>query len=123
MCSALARLESVPRLTLTTIRKLALALPGAEEGTSYGTPAFRVRKKLFARMHEGGETMVVKVDFDTRELLLETQPNTFLVTDHYQNYPMVVVRLDQVSKRTLGDLLEQAWRPLASKQQIAELDG
>ncbi len=38
------------KLSLAAIRKVALALPGVEEGTSYGTPAFRFRKELIARL-------------------------------------------------------------------------
>ena len=40
------------KLPLATIRKVALALPGVEEGMSYGTPAFPFRKKLIARLHQ-----------------------------------------------------------------------
>jgi hypothetical protein len=48
------------RVTLATVRRLALAFPGVEEGLSYGTPGFRVRGKFLARMKEDGETLVVK---------------------------------------------------------------
>ena len=44
-----------PSITWETVREIALTLPGAEEGTSYGTPAFRVRKALFVRLHDSGE--------------------------------------------------------------------
>jgi hypothetical protein len=37
--------------TWETVREMATALPEAVEGTSYGTPAFYVRKKLFVRFH------------------------------------------------------------------------
>ena len=37
-----------------TVRKIALSFPGVEEGTSFGTPAFRVRKKFLARLREDG---------------------------------------------------------------------
>ncbi|ATB47429.1 MmcQ/YjbR family DNA-binding protein [Corallococcus macrosporus] len=39
-------------LTFDALRELALSFPGMEEGTSFGTPAFRVRKKFIARFHE-----------------------------------------------------------------------
>lgn len=41
--------------TFDTVREIALSLPGVEEGTSYGTAAFRVRGKFLARLREGGE--------------------------------------------------------------------
>ena len=45
-----------------TVLELARRLPEVEEGTSYGTPALRVRGKFFARLREDGETLVVKMN-------------------------------------------------------------
>ena len=36
------------------VRRIAVALDKVEEGTSYGTPAFKVGGKLFVRMHQDG---------------------------------------------------------------------
>lgn len=41
-------------VTFETVRRLALALPEAMEGTWFGTPAFKVRGKSFARLREEG---------------------------------------------------------------------
>lgn len=41
------------------VRELARALPKTTERPSYGTPGFRVRHKLFARMREEGDVLVV----------------------------------------------------------------
>jgi YjbR len=60
-----------PPVTFETVRAIALALPGVEEGTSYGTPAFRVRGKFLARLREDGETLVVKCDYHERDLRME----------------------------------------------------
>ncbi len=54
-------------VTFDTVRQIAQTLPGAEESTSYGTPAFKVKGKLFARQHQDGESLVVGVDFEERE--------------------------------------------------------
>ena len=58
-------------VTFETVRQIAQTLPGAEEGTSYGTPAFKVKGKLFARLHQDGESLVVGVDFDERAEMME----------------------------------------------------
>jgi len=97
-------------------RRIALALPAVEEGVSYGTPAFRVRGSLFARLREDGDSLAIKIDFDERETLMGADPDTFFITDHYQNYPMMLVRLSKVGRDELRDLLEQAWRRAAPKQ-------
>ena len=106
-------------VTSETVRQLALALPGVEEGTSYGTPAFKVKGKLFVRFHQDGESLVVGVDFMDRDALILEQPATFYITDHYLNYPWVLVRLSAIRVDQLTDLLRQAWRLRAPKSLVA----
>jgi hypothetical protein len=43
-------------VTFDDVRKIALAWPEVDDGTSYGTPALRVRKKLLARLKEDGDS-------------------------------------------------------------------
>lgn len=106
-----------------TLRKLASALPGAVEGTSYGTPAWKVRGKLFARLHQDGESLVVKVDFDQRDALMQADPKAFFITDHYTNYEMMQVRLSEVAEPVLRGLLREAWMRCASQRMIEALEG
>ena len=108
--------------TLTTVRRLALALPGVEEGPCYGTPGFRVRGKFLARLWEDGETLVVKCGDDERDFRMQADPETFFTTDHYRGYPTVLIRLARVRTADLRDILEQAWRRSAPKRLIAEYE-
>ena len=39
-------------VTYGIVREMALALPNVEEGTSYGTPALKIRGKLFVRLRK-----------------------------------------------------------------------
>jgi hypothetical protein len=110
-------------VTYETARQIALALPGAEEGTSYGTPACKVVGKLFARLHQDGESLVIKVDFEEREQLMEAEPEKFYITDHYLNYPWMLVRLSKVRRDQLSDLLLQSWRRVAPKRLVAGFHG
>ena len=105
-------------LSFDDVRRMGLALPGVEEGTSYGTPALRVGKKFLARLKEDGETLVLKIGFDEREMLMEAEPASFFITDHYRGYPSVLVRLANVHPPTLARLLEQAWQEAAPKRQL-----
>lgn len=93
-----------------------LALPGVTEGTCFGTPAFRVRGKFLARMHQDGESLVLKCA--DRDPLLEAEPEAFHVTKHYLNYPTVLVRLAKVRRAKLREVIEQAWRMEASARLI-----
>jgi hypothetical protein len=101
------------------VRELALTFPGVVEGFSYGTPAFKVGKVLIARLHQDGESLVLKVDPRVRESLIQSAPETLYLTDHYLNYPYVLVRLPGVQPALLRDWLEQAWRLVASPGAIA----
>ena len=91
------------------VRKEALALEGVVEAPSYGTPGFRVRGKLFARLHDDGESLVVRVDPIERELMLTANPDVFFITDHYLGHPWVLVRLARISATLLRATLREAW--------------
>ena len=106
-------------VTFDTVRQLALALPGVEEKTSYGTTAFKVNGKLLARFHQDGESVVVKVEYAAREVLMGANPRTFYITDHYRCWPWVLVRIASVDTEDLRQLLEEAWRRSASKRLVA----
>jgi hypothetical protein len=109
-------------LTFAEVRDMALALPGVEESTSYGTASLKLGKKMLARLKEDGETLVLKVGFDEREMLMEAEPAVFFITDHYRGYPNVLVRLAKVHPPTLRRLLEQAWREAAPKRLLRDFE-
>lgn len=104
------------------VRALAAALPGVEVGTSYGTPALKVRDKALARLWEDGSTLVLKVPFVVRDHLIATAPATYFVTEHYRDYPAVLVRLGAADPAQLGPLLEEAWRQVAPKRLVRALE-
>jgi hypothetical protein len=104
------------------VRCLALAFPGVEERTSYGTPSFHVGKKFLSRWNEKEGALVLRVELDEREILVEADPDTFFVTDHYRGWPFVLARLSTISEWTLRRLLEQAWRELAPKRAVEAYD-
>jgi hypothetical protein len=92
------------------VRRIALALDNVEVGTSYGTPAFKVGGALFVRMHQDGESLVVRTDFEQREELMASDPETYYITDHYLNYEWILIRLSRVRTDALRDLIRMAWR-------------
>lgn len=108
-------------VTFETVREIAQTLPGAAESTSYGTPAFKVKKKLFARQHQDGESLVIGVDFDQREEMMKAAPEKFYITDHYLKYPWMLVRMSKVNRDELRDLLMGSWRRVIGKPNLAPL--
>ena len=102
------------RTTFDAVREIALGLPGVEQGTTYGSPAFKVGGKMFAclAVHRSAEpnTLAVRMDFEERDGLIAADPKTYYLTDHYVDYPCVLVRLTRVRHDALRDLLLIGWR-------------
>jgi hypothetical protein len=103
-------------MTFDAIRKIALALDGAEEGTSYGTPAFKVNGALFARLRDDIGALVVRMSVEDRQELMAADPQTYFITDHYLNYPWILVNLARVRPDAMRDLLGGAWRLAAAEK-------
>lgn len=97
-------------VTFKDVRKLALALNKVEEGTSYGTAAFKVDGKLLARLKEDGESLVVGTTFEERQEMIAAEPGIYYITDHYLKHPWILVRLSKVHADALRDLLSRSWR-------------
>jgi hypothetical protein len=107
-------------VTFEQVRLAAHVFPGVEDSTSYGTPALKVRGKLLARVHQSGECLVLRTDLLDREILMQSDPNVFFITDHYRDYPWILVRFSAVDPRALPDLIERAWRLVAPKSLVAK---
>jgi len=102
---------------------LTAALPGIEHTRAYGTPCIKVLGKVMARLRsesEGG--LALRCDFADRHMLMQADPRTFYVTDHYLNYPMVLINLEEVRWDAMPGLLETAWRLVAPRRVIDEYD-
>jgi hypothetical protein len=100
------------------VSAIAVQFPGAEAGTSYGTPAFKVDKKLFARLKEDGKTLAVYTQ--EREKWMRQDPTVFFITDHYKNYPMMLIDLAAVRKKDLKALLLASWQQRTPKRLLKE---
>ena len=98
------------------IRQIALSLPEAEEEPGE-RPAFRVRGKLFAwrSRDRDGATLALRVDRDEKQLMLESRPDLYFQTPHYEGYPGVLVHLDAIDLDELRERIEDAWLIQAPK--------
>jgi hypothetical protein len=107
-------LTAARRITFDTVRKIASTLPGVEVSTSYGSPSLKLCGKLLSciAINKSAEpnSLMVRIDMDQREAMLNEAPETYYITDHYVNYPCVLVRLSRVNPDVLRDLLHAAWR-------------
>jgi hypothetical protein len=108
------------KITFDTVQEIGLALPEVEASTMYGALALKLRGRLLAckAINKSAEpdSLGVRIDFEQRDALLAEAPQTYYVTNHYMNYPMVLVRLSNVRKDEMRDLLGAAWRFVASQE-------
>ena len=98
------------------IREIALSLPEVEEVPG-DRPSFRVRGKGFAwksRDRDGG-TLAIRVDRDEKELMLDSYPDLYFQTPHYEGYPGVLVHLEAIDVEELRERIEDAWLIQAPK--------
>ena len=97
------------------VRTVGLGLPGVEAATKYdGSPMLKVGGSFMAGLatHRSTEpgTLVVRYDLEARASLLEDAPATYYLTDYYQPYPVVLVRLSRIDHDALRDLLSVSRR-------------
>jgi hypothetical protein len=100
--------------TFDDVRRIGLALPGVEESTTFHGPSLKIRGKLLTSppINQSAEpvSIVVHVSLDQRQELITQAPETYYVTDHYVNYPAVLVRLSHIDADALRGLLRMSWQ-------------
>ena len=105
--------------TFKTVESIGRSSPDVEVTTAWGQPALKVRGKMFVCIasHKSAEpdTLVVMMDFADRDALVEDDPGTYYLKEHYLNYPCVLVRLSRVRADALRDLITGAHRFVGAK--------
>jgi hypothetical protein len=107
-------------LTFAAVEQIARALPDVEVTTTWGSPTLKVRGKMFACMAinksaEPNSLVVMLEDFGDRDALIEDDPDTYYVKEHYLSAPCVLVRLARVRLDALRDLVAGAHRVVSAK--------
>jgi hypothetical protein len=99
---------------LQSVRDLALTLPDVKENATKRGTGWKVKGRLMTceAIHKSAESnsLMVRVSIEDRERLIKERPDVYYLTDHYQPYDAILVRLSKVDKESLRDLLESSWR-------------
>jgi hypothetical protein len=107
-----------------SIKSIALGFPGAHEVVWRGWPWFNVGKKSFVLYSESEKSWIFKLPHHQQMMLFDARPETFR--------PMTAgrmiwsyVRVENLDRAELRDLLEAAWRMVAPKklQRNSEIAG
>jgi hypothetical protein len=104
----------------TDVRKIALSLDGVVEIESDGFD-FRVNNRGFIWSYPEripGERRVIRTDIAVlyvgdaaeQQALLKGEPDKFFTAPGYENWPLVLLRLEKVGVRRLRELITDAWR-------------
>lgn len=106
--------------TADDVRAIASALPGAYERESYnGTPSYRTKPRMFARILEsGGEVALWVADEAEKQALVRSELDKFFTTAHYHGHPVVLVRLSAVDTDELRELVTESWRLRAPARDV-----
>jgi hypothetical protein len=110
-------------MTFAELTEILLRWPLVEATTSYGTPSFKVNGKLLTRLREDGDSLLIKgVGPDERDMLCEAFPGLYYFTDHYRDYPMVLIRLSRADVTTVTAMLDRTYRALLPKSHRRTID-
>jgi hypothetical protein len=121
--------------TWEDVERLATALPRTVAASRHDLRGWSVRDKTFAwerPLRRGdlealgdaaptGPVLAVRVpDLGAKEALLATDGDVCFTTPHFNGYPAVLVRLDDIAVGDLEELLVEAWLARAPKRLAAE---
>jgi hypothetical protein len=116
------------------VRRVALSLPEAEERLSREHRQWRVKDKLFvwerplgkrdlAALGDAapdGVILAVRVpDEGAKHALIAAEPEIFFTIPHFNGYPAVLIRLDDIGLAELEEIIVEAWLDRAPKRLAA----
>jgi hypothetical protein len=106
-------------VTIAEARALALALPEAVEQDHHGRPSFRVGGRIFATLWNENR-MNVMVDEDGVRTAIERAPATCEPVWWGTRLAAVAVRLSDVERPFLDELLADAWEGKAPRRLLPD---
>src|SRR5205809_3350495 len=117
------------------VRRIALALPETSETSSRDLAFWRVRDKGFVWERPlrpadvralgdrapTGPILGARVEhLLAKEAVLADDPDVFFTTPHFDGYPAVLVRLDEITIEDLEEVIVEAWLARAPKRLARE---
>lgn len=101
---------------------LSLNLPQVTMDHPHGHEALKAHGKPWCNWSPYVDAAVFHADFDEREMLLASDPQTFCLHPHYVKYRYVLARAGRIDPAWAAGRLLARWRDLAPKRWLAEWD-
>ena len=99
--------------------KIAFSIPGTEERLWFNQPSVFLHDRFLTKVHDKEEAMTLQVSsLEMRDMMLEAEPELFYITDHYKNFPFVLIRLSALTKTVLKEILAGRAAQLAAMPPI-----
>jgi len=94
----------------------ALTQPGAEDSSLHGGRCIRVRGHwILTESSSARGELALALDPADVDFLMETEPQTYFQTPHFQGYPAVLVRPEVADDDRLREQIDKAWARRATK--------
>jgi len=95
------------------VRSIGATLPDVKDASGKRGTALRLKGKLLAceAIHKSAEpnSLMVRISLKRREALLAQKEQAYYLTDHYKPYPAILVRLSQIKRASMKELLTESW--------------
>jgi hypothetical protein len=101
---------------------LSLGLPEVEDGTAWGYPCLRAHGKMWVWWSPYADAAVFKTGKDEREMLIESDAETFFLHPHYAPHDLVLVRAGRIDRGWARARLIAQWRDAAPKRWLKAWD-
>jgi hypothetical protein len=102
-------------VAVADVRRLLLELPNVTEGRSYGMPSFLLNGRFLARFRDDDTVLALQLaTIDDRDVLMQMDSDAFFFTDHYRNYPAVLIRLAAAPRELFADVVRSSWKHVAA---------
>ena len=95
----------------------ALGLPGAEDSAMHGGRCVRVRGHWIVNVNQDPGALALALDRETVAFLMETEPQTYFQTPHFEGWPAVLVRFAAADDARLREQIDKAWARRATRAQ------
>ena len=107
-----------------TLRALALSLslPRVEDAVSWGNPNLKAHGKMWVWWSPMIDAAVFKGSLEEREMLMQADPETFVLHPHYANYGLILVAGGRIDPDWARARLILTWRAMAPKRFLKDWD-
>jgi len=117
--------------TWDDVRRIALSLPETNEQIKRDHAHWQVKDKLFVwerplrgsdlkalgESAPGGPILGARVEHEiAKQAMLADNPRVFFTTPHFDGYPAVLIRLDEIEVDELREVIVEAWLARAPKR-------